>query len=161
MALRNSFGAALLCAAVQACGGGDATETESPVATVRHFLEVMDRSAADEAALKEAYRLLDAAARQALADRAERATTLAGRGFEPWQMLAQGRFRLRFAPASPRGMRERVQGDRAVVTVTGAQPGQHAEVPLVLEHGRWRIALPVPTMRSEPRSPEPQRPSPG
>jgi hypothetical protein len=160
MVFRTRFGAALICAAAQACGGG-ADETKSPVATVRHFLEVMDRSGADEGALKEAYRLLDSSAREALADRAERATTLAGRRFEPWQMLAQGRFRLRFAPASPRGMRERVQGERAMVTVNGAQPGQSAEVPLVLEQGQWRIALPIPTMRSEPRQPETQRPGTG
>jgi hypothetical protein len=160
MALRNSFGAALLCAAVQACSGGD-SEARSPVATVRHFLDVMERSAGDEAALEEAYQLLDGSSRKALAERAERASTLAGRRFEPWQMLAQGRFRLRFAPASPRGMRERVSGERALVTVTGAQPSQRAEVPLVFEQGRWRIALPIPTMRTEPRPPAEQRPSSG
>src|SRR5687768_3828458 len=149
--------AALLYAALQACGGS--SDEKSPVETVRHFLEVMDRSAADEAALKDAYRLLDRSARKALGDRAERASTLAGRRFEAWQMLSQGRFRLRFAPASPGGMRERVQGDRALVTVSGTQ-GQRAEVLLRLEQGRWRIALPIPALRSEPRA-DAQKPSPG
>jgi hypothetical protein len=138
--------ACLLCAA--ACN--DAPEQLSPVATVRHFLEIMERSA-DDSALKEAYRMLDAPARKALAERAERATTLAGRRYEPWQMLSQGRYRQRFAPASTHGMRERVQGERAVVTVTSAGGSAQSEVALVREEGSWRIVLAIPPMRSEPR----------
>jgi hypothetical protein len=149
MIVRTFACAALLCATSQACGLGS-SEQRSPVATVRHFLDTMDRSATDEAALEDAYRLLDGAARKALDERAERASTLAGRRYEGWQMLSQGRFRLRFAPASPGGMRERVQGERALVTVSG-QKGQRAEVLLVLEQGHWRIALPIPPMRSETR----------
>jgi hypothetical protein len=143
----------LWAVACPGCGDGS-SEPKSPVATVRHFLAMMDRSAADEAALEDAYRLLDAGARKALDERAERASTLAGRRYEGWQMLSQGRFRLRFAPASPGGMRERVQGDRALVTVSGAK-GQRAEVLLVLEQGRWRIALPIPPMRPASRPAEP------
>lgn len=158
MIARTIACAALLCAGSQGCGNA-ASDQQSPIATVRHFLDMMDRSAADEAALKDAYRLLDSSARKALADRAERASTLAGRRYEGWQMLTQGRFRLRFAPASPGGLRERVQGDRALVTVSGSK-GQRAEVLLVLEQGRWRIALPIPPMRPSPR-PEAQSPSQG
>jgi len=155
MGLRFAPRAALLwaatieLAAAASCGGSPVDE--SPVQTVRHFLELMERGAADEAALREAYRLLDASARKALAERAERAGTLARRRYEPWQMLAQGRFRLLFAPASPGGMREHVTGERALVTVTGAKKGERAEVPLVREQGRWRIVLPIPKMRSEAR----------
>jgi hypothetical protein len=126
---------------------------ESPVATVRHFLEVMDRSAEEESALREAYRLVDASARAALARRAERAATLSGRSYEPWQMLAQGRFRLRFAPASRGGMRERIDGERAVVTVIGEKPGQRADVPLVREQGHWRIQLAIPALRNSGSGP--------
>ncbi len=154
--LRRSL-AVLFVAAVYACGGA-APNDETPVAAVRHFLEVMDRSVVDERALQEAYRLLDRRAQSALTERAERASTLAGRRFEPWQMLAQGRFRLRFAPTAPGGMRERVEGDRAFVTVSGSGQGQRAEVPLVREQGRWRIALPIPTMRPAAAAPvEPPR----
>ena len=113
----------------------------------------MSRSADDEGALREAYRLVGASARAALARRAERATALSGRAYEPWQMLAQGRFRLRFSPASRGGMRERVEGDHAVVTVTGEQPGQHAEVLLVREHGHWRVELSIPPLRSDSSDP--------
>lgn len=148
MGSSNAVCTVLLSAAIAlAAGCGGDGDVRSPTATVRHFLEVMDRSAADDAALREAYHMLDASARAALAARAERATTLAGRRYEPWQMLSQGRYRQRFAPASPRGMRERVQGDRAVVTVSGRRPEERAEVSLVREEGHWRIVLAIPPMR--------------
>src|SRR5689334_10282769 len=101
---------AWLClAAACGCGCQHASEDQTPIATVRHFLDAMDRSADDEQALNEAFQLLDATTRAGLARRAERASQLAGRAYEPWQMLVQGRFRLRFSPAAPGGMRERVQ----------------------------------------------------
>ena len=115
---------------------------------VRHFLEVMERSATDDAALLEAYGLLDQGAQRALAARATRTRALSGQAFEPWQMLAQGRFRLRFAHARG-GMKERIDGERAVVVVSGSGAGQRAEVPLVREQGRWRIQLVLPAMRSD------------
>lgn len=139
----------VLALALTSAGCQRSAGDETPIATVRHFLEVMDRSAEDEKALQEAYPLLDAAARAALTRRAERATELAGRAYQPWQMLAQGRFRLHFSPASRGGMRERVEGERATVIVTGENPAQHAEVPLVREQGRWRIQLAVPALRND------------
>ena len=128
------------------CGGSDAPD--SPAGAVRHFLEVMDRSSDDDAALAEAYRLLDQTTRAALAARAARTRSLSGQPYEPWQMLAPGRFRLRFAPARG-GMHERVTGERAVVVVNGGNANERAEVPLVREQGRWRIQLSLPPMRSD------------
>jgi hypothetical protein len=64
-------------------------------------------------------------------------------------MLVRGRFGLRFSPTSPGGMHERITGDRAVVSVIGDQPGEHAEVPLVREQGKWRVSLTLPPMRNE------------
>jgi hypothetical protein len=136
-----------LTATLAAAGCG--RSGDSPVAAVRHFLEVMERSRDQGPALREAFHLLDASAQGALIRRAERASTLSGRPYEPYQMLAQGRFVLRFTPTSPRGMTERVQGDRAVVTVTGPQRSDRAEIPLVREGGRWRIQLAIPPMRNE------------
>jgi hypothetical protein len=131
-----------LLVALAACG--EPQPPASPEGTVRLFLEVMDRSAADPSALQEAYEMLDRGAREALSERARQAASLAGRAYEPWQMLAQGRFRLRFAPESPGGMRERIEGDTATVWVAGRGPGQHAEIPLVREEGLWRIRLRIP-----------------
>jgi hypothetical protein len=144
--MRSLVWAVVLACAFTACrraGGGD-----SPIATVREFLEVMDRSADENDALIEAYDLLDDDAQSALARRAERTSMLSGRPYQPWQMLAPGRFGLHFAPASPGGMHERVTGDTAVVTVTGDKPGQRADVPLVRQRGKWRIKLTIPPMRN-------------
>ena len=142
-------GVCALVLSVLLCGCGHADAEETPIATVRHFLEVMDRSAVDESALREAYRLLDTQAQRSLAERADRASSLAGRRYEPYEMLAQGRFRLRFAPTAPGGMRERIDGTRAFVTVSGGGAGERAEVPLVHEQGRWRIVLALPSLRSD------------
>lgn len=119
---------------------------ETPADTLRRFLEAMDRSSEDETALVEAYGMLDQAAQRALAARATRARALSGQRFEPWQMFAPGRFRLRFVR---RAMHERIDGDRAVVVVTGTSDEERAEVPLVREQGRWRIQLVLPPMRSD------------
>jgi len=127
---------------VLGCG---AQAPDTPAETVRAFLEAMDRSANDARQLSEAYALLDEGARAELQGRAHQAETLTGRAFEPWEMLAQGRFRLRFAPATRGGMRERVKDDTAVVVVTGTD-GERAEVPLVREGGAWRIRLPIPPL---------------
>jgi hypothetical protein len=140
---------ALLALGALSAGACGRSADESPVETVRHFLEVMDRSADEEGTLREAYSLVDASARSALTERAERASSLAGRTYEPWQMLARGRFQLRFGRGARAGMRERVDGNRAVVTVSGDRTGQRADVPLVREQGRWRIQLAVPPLRHE------------
>lgn len=145
--MKRTF-AMLVCVLVSCFGCG--RSPDSPVVVVRDFLEAMQRSRDESPAIVEAYALLDAAARDALARRAERARTLSGRPYEPHQMLAQGRFALNFAPAVPRGMHERVDGDRAVVTVLGTKPDQRAQVPLVRENGHWRIHIDIPPMRNEP-----------
>lgn len=133
------------CAAsAVACGGSSGVTTragDSPTTVLQQFLSAMDQSAADDGALRVAYELLSAKARGALEQRAMRAKTLAGQPFEPWQMLAQGRFRLRFSPAQRRGMRESIQGDRATVVVTGNGHGERADVALVREQGGWKVAL--------------------
>lgn len=122
---------------------------ETPSGALEMFLDAMLRSDWDQDALKEAYGLLSSDARDALRDRAEMANALSGRDFEPWQMLVQGRFRLRFAPRQEGGMAERIDGERAVVVVTGERDGERAEVPMVLEDGAWRVDLQVPPMRGQ------------
>ena len=130
----------LLAGLLVGCGGG---APSSPTETVRRFLAAMDRSAGDARQLREAYALLDAQAQGSLRSRANKAETLTGRTFEPWEMLAQGRFRLRFAPRMRRGMHETIRGATAVVAVVG-NSGEKAEVPLVREGGGWRIRLAIP-----------------
>jgi hypothetical protein len=137
----------VLCFALfVACSAGGSSSPasgaqRSPSETLKQFLAAMDQSASDDRALKAAYELLASPAQKALETRAARVKSLAGQSLEPWQMLAQGRFRLRFSPASRRGMRETIDGDRATVTVTGTGPDERADVPLVRENGQWRLSL--------------------
>ena len=107
----------------------------------------MDRSTANEAALADAYAFLDRGAQHELQARAEQAALLAGRDFEPWQMLAQGRFRLRFGPAEHGGMRVRVTGDSALVHVTSDDRRSQVDVPMVRESGQWRVKLEIPALQ--------------
>jgi hypothetical protein len=53
-------------------------------------------------------------------------------------------------------MHTRVNDDRAVVDVTGIDPEtDRAEVPCVLEDGRWRIEIPLPPLAPVEKRPEP------
>jgi hypothetical protein len=142
MRLVTVLGLALSVALFAGCSSltGSAAQ-RSPTEVVRQFLDAMTQSVSDERALRTAYELLASPAQKSLEARAARVKSLAGQSLEPWQMLAQGRFRLRFSPASRRGMRETINGDRATVTVTGTGPDERAEVPLVREHGQWRLSL--------------------
>jgi hypothetical protein len=142
MRLVTVLGFALFAACSAGCSSSPASGAQrTPSETLRQFLAAMDQSASDDRALRVAYQLLASPAQKVLETRAARVKSLAGQSLEPWQMLAQGRFRLRFSPASRRGMRETIEGDRATVTVTGTGPDEHADVPLVREEGEWRVAL--------------------
>ena len=143
-----ALGAMLLWAA---CGSGDADKNPSEV--LLRFVEAMDRSLQHEAALKDAFALLDEAAQRELSARAQRASSLASRSFAPWEMIAQGRFRLRSAPLDHAELRTSIDGDRAQVHIKD-EDGRTADVPLVREHGHWRVKLELPTVaQSTPRAP--------
>ena len=121
----------------------------TPSGALAGFLQALERSAHDPAALREAYGLLDRRARAALRARASKTETLAGgRRFKPWEMLAQGRFQLRFTPARRDAMQERIDGDRAVVVVRGESARKRAEGQMVREAEGWRVVLDVPEMPS-------------
>jgi hypothetical protein len=136
--------AALASASALACGSADA---DGPTETLTRFLETMDRSNLNDHARKDAYAMLDDAAQSALAERAKRAALVTGRAFAPWDMLAPGRFRMRFAPAEHSGMRATVTGDQAVVHVVGEGGQEHASVPMTRQAGRWRVQLPLARVR--------------
>jgi hypothetical protein len=129
-----------------ACGSSDASA--GPTDALSHFLEAMDRSAANEDALEDAYALLDASDQHALSERAQQAGQVAGRELQPWQMLAQGRFHLRFAPADHGGMRAEVHGDNASVHVVSEDGKSRVTVPMVRQGGHWRVKLGVPGLDS-------------
>ncbi len=139
--LRASFLALVLAGAAAGCSHPPPDAT--PEGALRLFLDDMDESD-DAASMRLAYELLGPAARANLATRAHSTSLLQGRHFEPWEMLAAGRFGLAFRP---KAMRAAVVGDRATVDVYGEDPKtEHATVTCVHAGGGWRI---------EPDFPEP------
>jgi hypothetical protein len=134
------IGLVLACASTFACGSADA---DGPSETLNRFLETMDRSNLNDNARKDAFALLDEGAQAALAERAKRAGLVTGRAFAPWDMLAPGRFRMRFAPAEHSGMHATVTGDKAVVHVLAEGGKEQASVPMARQAGRWRVQLPL------------------
>lgn len=128
----------------------DVPTDETPRGTVQLFLAAMERSERNEEALRDAYVLLSAPVRRELQERAHIATSYGAREMRPWEMLVRGGFRLSFTPAKGgRGMRERVDGEHALVTVQNEAGDRKAEVPLVREDGRWRIVLELPGSRAD------------
>ncbi|MBK8169832.1 MAG: hypothetical protein IPK60_05765 [Sandaracinaceae bacterium] len=122
---------------------------KTPSGALRLFIGAMQRGAYDPEGLHDAYDLLDAAARNQLAERAQLAGALAmGREFQPWDMLVRGRFQLRFVPARGVGMTEHINGAHATVTVQAEGSSENAHVPMTLEDGHWRVSLNIPSIRS-------------
>jgi hypothetical protein len=147
---------ALAIVALAACNrpAPDAT----PEGAVRAWLERMEASDGDAQATRDAYALLGPGARANLKERADRASRLEGHRVEPWEMLAEGRFGLKFRPKT---MVSRVDGDSASVVVTGNEPlTEHALVRCARESaGAWRVEPELPAVPPLPkRDPDPARP---
>jgi hypothetical protein len=121
---RSAWAAVLALVALAGCtrAAPDAT----PDGAVRLWLERMEAAPEDPHAMREAFDLLGPAARANLEERAARASLAQGRRVEPFEMLADGRFGLRFRPKS---MNTRVDGESATVEVIGDEPlREHALV---------------------------------
>jgi hypothetical protein len=109
----------------------------TPDGAVRLFLDDMEASNDEPAALRRVYERLGPAARANLTERARRTSELQGRHVEPWVMLAAGLFGIAFRPRTMHGT---VVGDHATVEVLGEDPrSQHATVLCVREGHLWRI----------------------
>lgn len=120
----------------------------TPEGAVRLWLEKMESAAEDQRAMREAYDLLGPRARANLKERAERASRGQGRRSEPWEMLAEGRFGLRFRP---RSMASTLRGDDATVDVRGEGSDEHALVRCTRENGAWRIEPELPELQAPTR----------
>jgi len=143
----------LFAISLAACAGCSRSPPEaSPEGAVRELLDRIDRIESNPAEAKVVYDLLSSRTRANLNERAHRASTTSGREIPPEQMLAPGRFSLRF---EPRQMHTRLLRDRAIVDVIGIDPAtDHAEVPCVLEQGRWRVEIPLPPLAPPERRPD-------
>ena len=135
-----------------ACSSGRKSPEVTPEGTVREFLDRIERIETDPVEARAVYELLSARTKANLVDRARRASTTSGKEIGPQEMLAPGRFSLRF---EPRKMHARIADDRAIVDVVGIDPEtDRAEVPCLLENGRWRLEIPLPPLPAVERRPE-------
>lgn len=150
--IRGILAALALVPLLLASGCTRELDDSSPEGAAALFLDALARADDDPYAREEAYALVDEESRRRLVERARSATALGAREYEPWEMLVEGRSRLRFAPRRGSGVRVRESGEdgHATVLVTGEDESQRAEIPMVLEEGGWRVVLGVPEMRSVP-----------
>jgi hypothetical protein len=119
-----------------------APQDATPEGVVKLWLERMEASTDDPRASHDAYLLLGPRARANLEERASRASKMQGRQATAEQMLAQGRFGLRFRPKS---MTTAIHGNDATVDVVGSDAvSEHAVVQCDQENGAWKIEPDLP-----------------
>ena len=135
-----SLACCLLATALLGCEE-EASDGE-PERVVSEFIQRMQRVHGERKAARAAYDLLWSDARRNLAERAKRASDVAGREIAPEEMLPPSRFSLHH---KPRHFEMRVDGDWAEVTVTG-EDGAVDRVKCVREDGKWRVVLELPAL---------------
>jgi hypothetical protein len=116
----------------------------TPARVVQEFIERMQRVHGDPRAARLAYELLWVDARRNLAERAKRASAVAGREIAPEEMLAPSHFSLAYRPKK---LTARTDGDWSEVTISGdANATQPHLVKCVREDGHWRVVLELPPL---------------
>ena len=142
------FGALVLSLSLATSACTRTLPDATPEGAVRLFVEKMETGAEDPRAMREAYQLLGPHARANLKERAERASKGQGRRYEPFEMLAEGRFGLKFRP---RTMTAKIDGDDAFVDVKGEGPEERATVHCTHEATGWRVEPELPDVQAPQR----------
>ena len=140
---------ALLAFALAACSR--AAPDATPDGAVREWIDRMSESQSDPAESRAAWALLSQATHESLEKRAERASLIEGRRIEARDVLAPGRFGLRFTPTR---YATTVQGSNATVEVSGPEPTDRATVHCVKEPKGWRVDLALPELTELPHRPD-------
>jgi hypothetical protein len=138
--------ASVLALLAVACSRAAADAT--PEGAVRLFVEKMESGSEDHRAMRDAYVLLGMHARANLKERADRASRGQGRRYEPHEMLAEGRFGLKFRP---KVMTSKVDGEDAFVEVRGDGPEERATVHCTREGAAWRVEPELPDVLAPQR----------
>ena len=140
---------ALLTALLVSCSRPPPDAT--PEGALREWIERMNAQVTDPKEAPAAYAMLSKTTRAELEQRAERASLIEGHHASGWEMLASGRFSLRFPP---KHFATQLEGNSATVQVTGAEPSEHATVHMVKEGAVWRVELALPELTELPRRPD-------
>jgi hypothetical protein len=148
--IRHAFAFALtvLALALASAGCTRTAPDATPEGAVRLFVEKMESGAEDPRAMRDAYQLLGPHARSNLKERADRASKGQGRRYEPFEMLAEGRFGLKFRPKT---MFAKIEGEDAFVEVRGDGPEERATVHCVREAPAWRVEPELPDVLAPQR----------
>ena len=120
----------------------------TPEGALRSWLDHMDAQTTDPQEAKAAYALLGPATRKNLERRAERGSQSEGHHIEPYEVLAEGRFALRFRP---KHFVTTVAEGQATIEVTGEEPSDRATMHCVKEGRGWRVELGLPEMAEPTR----------
>ncbi|MES1188838.1 MAG: hypothetical protein ABUL60_33795 [Myxococcales bacterium] len=135
-------GCALVASPFALLGCEEEASDGEPDRVVAEFIQRMQRVHGERKAARAAYDLLWSDARRNLAERAKRASDVAGREIAPEEMLPPSRFSLHH---KPRQYGLRIDGDWAEVTVTGEDAAVD-RVKCVREDGKWRVVLELPPL---------------
>jgi hypothetical protein len=142
--LRLALAVTLLTTSFGILGCEAEAKDSTPERVVQEFMDRMQRVHGDPHAARLAYELLWVEARRNLAERAKRASAVAGREIAPEEMLAPSHFSLAYRPKK---LSAHTDGDWSEVTVTGeANSTQPHVVKCVREDGRWRVVLELPLL---------------
>lgn len=136
------MGAALTAAFIALAGCEEEGSDSEPDRLVAEFIGRMQRVHGERKSARAAYELLWSDARRNLAERAKRASDVAGREIAPEEMLPPSRFSLHH---KPRRYEAHVDGDWAEVSVS-SDSGSVDRVKCVREDGKWRVVLELPPL---------------
>ena len=118
---------------------------------MREWIDRMSAQEVDPSEARAAYALLSKGTHEALEKRAERASLIEGHRVDAHEVLAPGRFGLRF---SPKHFATTITGDTATVVVTGDEATDRATVRCVKEGSAWRVDLALPELTELPHRPD-------